>query len=233
MIILKRLFFLFLTSLFIMGAVGCEMSGRMNGKDRVNRMVSYINDKYPDDSFELVTMSGGYLGSDDKKILVKSEKYPDKEIRVICYENEGKEYFSDTYLNVKFEKETYEYIKNSLSDSFDTSVYVDYTPDDTASVKNGSSTTSFSDFISDESTYIYFNAIVVTDDFDENDMLEKVKKAFNNGVVLGNIYFVNSSYTSQLNEADPFVLIEEQKYDKLLFIIKDSVEEYKRIEWEK
>ena len=47
-------------------------------------MMDYISEKYPDDSFEFMNLTGGHLGSEDTKIYVRSRKYPDKEIKVIC-----------------------------------------------------------------------------------------------------------------------------------------------------
>lgn len=214
--------------IFLMiGACGCGMKGQ----DKVDMMVSYINDKYSDDTFEYVSMSGGHLGSGTTKIIVKSEQYPGKEIRVICSEINGDAVYSDTYLNVKFEKQTQEYIENALTNAFDTKVAVKYTPDDTASMRTGTAETTFDEFITDETIYVYFSAIVVLDKVDEEVALSKIKEAFADGVVLGDIYFVDSIYTDAVEETDAFSLIKEKQYSKALFIHKNSVEQYKTIEW--
>ncbi len=227
MVITMKKAVLFLMVIFLMiGACGCGMKGQ----DKVDMMVSYINEKYSDDTFEYVSMSGGHLGSNTTKIVVKSEKYPNKEIRVICSEVDGELVYSDTYLNIKFEEDTRSYIEQALSNAFGDRVYVQYIPDDTGSMKRGTSDTQFSDFISDSTTYVYFNAVVVSENVDEEETISKIKDAFAEGVVLGDIYFVDSSHTDLLN-TNAMSLIENEQYYKALYFIKSSVDQYKSIEW--
>lgn len=202
----------------------------MKGQDKVDMMVSYINDKYSDDNFEYVSMSGGHLGSNTTKIIVKSEKYPGKEIRVICSGADGDFVYSDTYLNIKFEEETRSYIEHALSNVFDGTVHVQYIPDDTGSMKSGTSETQFSDFISDSSTFVYFNAVVVADEIDKEDAITKIKNAFADGVVRGDVYFVDNEHANLIDTA-PMSLIENKQYYKALYFIKSGVDQYKSIEW--
>ena len=227
MVITMKKTVLFLMVIFLMiGVCGCDMKGQ----DKVDMMVSYINDKYSDDSFEYVSMSGGHLGSNTTKIIVRSAKYPDKEIRVICSGSDGDFAYSDTYLNIKFEEETRAYIEKALYSAFNGVAYVQYIPDDTGSMKNGTSETQFKDFISDSSTFVYFNAVVILDEIDENDALESIKNAFANGVVRGDIYFVNSEHADKI-DGNPMSLIENNQYYKVLYFIKNGVDKYKSIEW--
>lgn len=225
-ITMKKTVLFLMVILLMIGACGCSMKGQ----DKVDMMVSYINDKYSDDHFEYVSMSGGHIGSDTTKIIVKSEKYPDKEIRVICSGVDGDFVYSDTYLNVKFEEETRLYIEQSLSSAFDGAVYVQYIPDDTGSMKSGTSETQFSDFISDNTTFVYFNAVVVVDEIDEEDAITKIKNAFADGVVRGDVYFVRKEIADKIDD-EPMTLIENNQYYKTLYFIKRDVDQYKSIEW--
>ena len=219
---------LFLTVILLMiGACGCGMKAKIKTKD----MVDYINRKYTDDSFEFVSVSGGHIGSTTRKIIVKSEKYPNKEIRVICSKINGNIVYSDTYLNVKFEKETQKYLENALQNAFNTKTVVRYIPDDMVSMEEGTVDTKFDEYISDKTTYVYFSALVVLDEVDEDSVLLTIKNAFADGVVLGDIYFVDSIHEDSVNGNDAFSLIKEKKYSKSLFIYKEDVEQYKTVEW--
>lgn len=208
----------------VTGVCGCDMKGQ----DKVDMMVSYINDKYSDDNFEYVSMSGGHLGSNTTKIIVRSEKYPDKEIRVICSDVDGKNIYSDTYLNVKFEVETYEFIRNALVGEYGDNVYLKYVPDDTASYENGSSSTTFAEYISDPSTYIYFSAAVVGTVDDEEATLNKIKSIFADAVFSAHIYFVDTNDSLSDNATK---IIEDKEYEKKLYIIKETVDQYSKTEW--
>lgn len=225
MVITMKKTVLFLLVMFLMiGACGCSM----RGQDKVDRMVSYINGKYVDDNFEFVSMSGGHLGSNVTKIIVKSEKYPGKEIRVICSEVEGEEIYTDTYLNIKFEEQTYNYIKNALTQKYGDNIYLKYIPDDLACIENGSSVTTFEEYLSDPSVYIYFSAAVVGDANDEKATFEDVKEIFSNSVVRAHIYFVN---TEEMLSDSGLDFIENKTYSKELYVVKETVDEYKIIEW--
>ena len=225
MVIAMKKTVLFLMVIFLMiGACGCGMKGQ----DKVDMMVSYINDKYSDDNFEYVSMSGGHLGSNTTKIIVKSEKYPDKEIRVICSEVDGNNIYSDTYLNVKFETKTYEFIRNALVKEYGENIYLKYTPDDTACYENGSSNTTFDEYISDPSTYVYFSAAVVGTVDDEEAALSKIKSIFADAVFSAHIYFVDTSDSLSVNATK---FIENKEYSKRLYIIKETVDQYLKTEW--
>lgn len=221
---MKKTFSFLMVMFLLIGACGCSMKHQ----DKVDMMVSYINDKYTDDKFEFVSMSGGHLGSNTTKIIVSSEKYPDKEIRVICSEVDGENIYSDTYLNVKFETETYEYIYNALVDEYGKNIYLKYIPNDIASFENGSSDTTFKEFLSDPSTYIYFSAAVVGTVEDEEVALNKIKSMFADAVFSAHIYFMD---TDELLSANAIKLIENKKYTKRLYIIKDTIDEYSKIDW--
>ena len=216
---------LFLMVIFlIIAACGCGMKGQY----KADMMVSYINDKYSDDNFEYVSVSGGHLGSNTTKIIVKSEKYPDKEIRVICSEVDGKKIYSDTYLSVKFETETYEFIRNALVMEYGENIYLKYAPNDAASHEKGSSNTTFDEYISDPSTHVYFSAAVVGTVDDEEAALSKIKSIFADAVFSAHIYFMDTDDSLSVNATK---LIENKEYSKRLYILKETVDKYSKTEW--
>lgn len=225
MVITMKKTILFLMVIFLMiGACGCSMKGH----NKVDMMVSYINNKYSDDNFEYLSMVGGHLGSNTTKIVVKSEKYPGKEIRVICSEIDGENIYSDTYLNVKFETETYEFIHDVLVKEYGENIYLKYIPDDTASYENGSSSTTFEEFISDPSTYIYFSAAVTDAADDEESTLNRIKSIFSDAVISAHIYFVDTDDSLSDKATN---LIENKEYTRRLYIVKDTVDQYSKTEW--
>ena len=130
-------------------------------------MMDYISEKYPDDSFEFMNLTGGHLGSEDTKIYVRSRKYPDKEIKVICWHSGEKEIFTDTYLNIKFEQQTRDYIKNALVGQFGDDVYAHYKPPSLGNMEDGTAQTTFEEYISSETTYVRFSAAIVLGDISE------------------------------------------------------------------
>lgn len=208
----------------MLGACGCSIKGQ----DKVDRMLSYINSKYTDDTFEYVSVTGGHPGSNVTKIIVKSANYPGKEIRVICSEVDGKEVFTDTYLNIKFEEQTYEYIRDALVNAYGENLYLKYIPDDTACIENGSSNTTFKEYISDPNVCIYFSAAVVGDVDDEDAALATIKQIFSESIISAHIYFVNTDDALTYNA---LTIIENKTYSKKLYITKETVDEYSKIEW--
>lgn len=216
---------LFLVVVFLMiGACGCSM----RGQDKIDRMISYINNKYTDDHFAFVEMSGGHMGSNVTKIVVESNKYPGKEIRVICSEVEGEEIYTDTYLNVKFEEQTYDYIRETLIKKYGDNIYLEYVPDDIACIEAGSSSTTFKEYISDPNVYIYFSAVVGDEVNDENAVFAEIKELFSDSVLRAHIYFVDTE-EEIANNAQLF--IKNKTYSKELYFVKNTVDEYKTVEW--
>jgi len=226
-ITMKKTLVFFMVIILTIGACGCMKRDTKN-----DRMMSYINNKY-DDNFTFERIYGGSAGSDVDKIIVSSEKYPGKEIRVICSESDGKEIFSDTYLNIKFEEETYNYLSNSLSEIFGLNIYLKYIPDDISSMKDASDDTTFSEYISNEDTYIYFSAAVCSEVTDENIVFDKIKNVFSDAVVCGDIYFISENVvlSGDNGKSNALEYIKQGKYKKSLFFIKKTIDEYSKVEW--
>lgn len=219
-----------LAVMICMGVCGC-----MRNQDKIDRMVSYINEKYADDTFVYQSMSGGHMGSNVTKIVVSSEKYPDDVIRVICSETDQGEVFSDTYLNIKFKEQTAQHLKSRLTEEYGENIYFKYIPDDVASMENGSSETTFKEYITEQDACIYFSAAVsksVTDETADAEA-ERVKALLSDSTVSGHIYFIGEevALTQADGETTAREYIREKKYDKQLYFIKKTVDEYTKIEW--
>lgn len=203
-----------------------------NKNNDVDKMVGYMNEKYADDSFTFQKVYGGSLGDNQTKIIVSSEQYPNKDIYVICTDSNV---CTDNYLGVKYEENTRNYLKNKLRDAFGSNFYLDYEVDDTACTENGSSNTTFEEYIADEYSGIYFEAIVGYDinSSTEDTTLNKIKTTFSNATISANIFFVNENIeSSDYDIYDEFVAcIQNKQYNKRLFLIKDDVNTYSTIKW--
>lgn len=212
--------------LILLVVTGC---GKNND---IDKMVDYMNEKYVDDKFTYVTVYGGHLGDNQTKIIVSSEKFPNSEIKVICYDS-GE--CSDNYLDIKFEDQTRNYLKTKLNEKFGNKVYVDYVADDRGGTSNGSSYTTFEEFIANENSYIYFNAIIGYDvsDNTEDVVLNKIQDTFSNATILADIYFIDGSIAySNYDTYDEYVsYIENNQYNKKLWLIKADVNNYSTIKW--
>lgn len=227
---------------FIYGAIALiDMMGAFSNymgfdeKYNENEFVNYMNEKYTGDTFTYKNITDGHLGSNTKKVIVESQKYPGKEIRVIRTWEDGNYEYTDTYLGVKFEEQTSTYLKNKLSEKFGNKVYVDYVADDLACTSNGSSFTTFEQYIANEYSHIYFKAIVEYDvnDNTEDVVLTKIKDAFSNATILADIYFIDkNTLSSNYDTYDELVsYIQNKQYNKKLYLQKENVNEYSRIEW--
>lgn len=221
---MKKTILFFVLLFLTIGAYGCNMKAQ----EKRDSMIIYINNKYTDDKFTFVSVTGGHWGSNTSKIIVSSKNYPEKKIRVVCSEDDGKLIYSDNYLNIKYEKETYEYIKNTLVSCFGDNIYLQYIPSDATSCDKGSGDTTFEEYISSSDTYVYFSAVVIESSKDEDEILSKIKEIFRDSVVRAHIFFVDKKTSLENNGAK---IIEEKSFNKSLFIVKDSINNYKTVEW--
>lgn len=231
---------------FVYGAIALiDVTGKMienfndymgvGEKYNINEFVDYMNDKYTDDTFTYKNITGGHIGSSTKKVLVESEKYPGKEIRVIRRgEDENYEY-TDTYLGVKYEDDTRQALKNALEDVFGSNFYLDYYVSDYGCTRNGSSYTTFAEYISDEYSDISFEAVVSYNVNDESEELvfNKIKNTFSNMAITGWIYFTNENVNFYGDDAkEKFTtIIQNKEFSKKLYFMKENVNEYSEIEW--
>lgn len=229
---MKKIICIITSLIMIIGACGCMNSfdGGGNSKnDKVDMMINYINEKYQDDTFEFVSMSGGHIGSNVTKILVSSEKFPESEIRVICTSVDGVDTFTDTYLNIKFEEETREYIEDIFEKQFGDNCYIKYIPDDLSCTIDGSELTTFEEYIKEESSHIYFSAVVSGEIDDIATMNEVFSTMFSDIVFQADIYFFNALNVNTDDEMKS--AIESKEYTKKVYIEKQVIDEISIIEW--
>lgn len=223
---MKKTLLFFIIIFLMIGVCGCGMKNQT----KVDRMMNYICNKYTDDTFTYEGISGGHLGSNETKIFVSSKLYPETKIQVICTEVDGKEKFRDSYLNIKFEENTYEYIRNSLSEMYGINIYIKYIPDDRSCMSNGSKDTTFEEYISDAETCIFFDAVVCRKIEDEEVELELIKQKFADAVISGCIYYTDSDVDLTQKEV-ALELVEKKLYSKSLFFVKNTVNEFSSMEW--
>ena len=190
MVITMKKTILFLMVLFLMvGACGC---GRKRETVQ-ERMVAYVNEKY-DDTFEFKSVFGGSAGSSTRKIIVSSEKYPGKDVYVVCSYVDEVEVFSDNYLGIKFEEKTKNFLAEAVSKSFGTNYYLQYHPNNLACTEGGNNDTTFDEYIAETSSYISFIAAVKysATGFDRMAVEEAVRQHFAGMAVVGRIYFIDA-----------------------------------------
>ena len=185
---MKKLVITLIIFLITIGLCGCM---RIQAKAKVDRMLDYINNKYSDDTFEFVSMYGGYLGSNVTQITVVSNKFPDTAIHVICSEVDGKEIFTDNYLNIKFEDQTLKYLEDLFTVEFGENFYLKYIPNNLSCTENGSSNTTFDEYIVAQGSHIYFSSAICRNIEDEDSAFETINKMFSNATVSGDIFFID------------------------------------------
>ena len=205
----------------------------MKKSKSVDVMVSYINGKYTDDSFEYRSVTGGSLGSDTVTILVESAKYPGRPIHVFYTQRDGAESFSDNYLAVKYEDETLEYLRGAIREEFGDNLYLEYSASSHSRIENGSSETAFFEFIAEESADVFFKAVVYCTEENEDVLFEKVKAALSETASYGYIYFVNETLelSGEEGQGAAMEIIEGKRYTKRIEFAKSSVSEFKKVLW--
>lgn len=134
------------------------VSGCMDRNSTVDKMVAYMNDKY-DDHFEYAAPFGGRPGATSKQIIVSSEQYPEAQVWVEYYEQDGKEVFADNYIDYKYEEQTRALLQELMENTFDGKATVLYSVPSKGGTNSFSDRTTFEEYISN--TRIGFRAIVL------------------------------------------------------------------------
>lgn len=175
----------------------------MSKESTTEKMVAHMNDKY-DDHFEFSAPFGGGPGAATKQIIVKSELFPDAQIWVEYYVQDGKDVFVDNYLDYKFEQQTRDVLQELLEDVFDGGVILSYNVGTAVTPNTFSDATTFKEYSSSPESNIGFNAVVsqnqeISDEFIESRIL---KVLMDSGVIAsGSIYFsINESTFKPLSK---------------------------------
>ena len=187
------------------------------GSPTLNRMMNYINDKYPEDNFTFNRSISGDLGSSDRNIYVKSEKFPNYNISLLLTKVDGVEVINDNYLYFKFKEQTQQLIKEILSEILGVDYKFFYGIPPSVGVKSFPGDLQFEDYISDTLSLIDFS-VVVSPEYrlgDQAAFEETLKKAFgkrNIRIFSMDIYFDDDSGGySELDDAGLFNYINRHR----------------------
>lgn len=161
-------------------------------KNMTDIMVDYLNERYPEDSFDYKGPFGGGAGASSKMIIATSEKYPDAEVYVSCKYVNDEYIYADNYLAVKYENQTRNEIKRLLENCFGSDVYFNYKVS-SLDFTEGSADMSFEQYISEPTSGLSFVAIIGAgySNEDRKDTEQRIKNTFENSVMnfRATIYF--------------------------------------------
>ena len=127
--------------------------------DLDSRMLAYINDRY-DDVFTIYERTAGNLKGTERRIAVKSEKYPKEYITVVYRNDDGDEFFNDDYLYYHYREQTIETLQKVLAEAiaYDFKVFFDGPPAvDTRTIPADAT---FDEYIADSASRVGFTAVV-------------------------------------------------------------------------
>ena len=222
-----------ITAALIMLLIGG--SGCMNRQQRnIDRIIACMNDKYTGDTFEFAGIYGGFAGAKNVNIIVRSEKYPKGEIHVFSELQNGILVCSDTYLGIRFEEETRNYLVRRFSACFGSNLYLSYHPDDTACTYGGSSETTFEEYISERSSNVTFSAMVISEESNEAVLQERVEEILSETAAGGWIYFIPDSceLRGDSGRRTAAERIRSGNYSKKLYFVKKNTDSFLKAEWE-
>lgn len=230
--IFKTISAAFLIVVIVMGMTGCM-------KNNSKSFVLYLENKYPNDSFEFKNFQGGTLFGGDrlKEAKCKSEKLSE-EIYVV-YDSVDNEY-SDNYLDIKYSNDTDNAVYTILKNVFPNEEFTfDKAKDSFNSTTKSSSLESdidFSDYKSERGISVY--AFVTNYD---NQTHDEIVKRLEKAILKENIYcdsieiYFFDGYNSDMESDDPLQndIVVNHKYDDYLFITMKDDSEFSSVEWEK
>lgn len=208
-------------------------------KSQYESMADYINKKYRSDHFTFVREFGSKIGSPVTKIYVRSEKFPDRPVCVMCDEDEeGNDVFNDNYMAVKYYDKTVntilDILKGLYGDKFflccGTSIY--------AFTEGANDNMSFEEFAAENSSLIDFTAIVEYDISKEGKAHteEALKEALcAKGIACsGKIYYASDDFdvSTLTYENFYYAYLANKTYDASLFFSLDLEKGYLINDWQ-
>lgn len=234
---MKKLIIAILAVLFMMGACTNMRLRDFFGNSLQDKMMNYINEKY-DDSFTFLNTYGGRIGADYHKIIVSSEKYPNKEIVVTCYVSDDGETYSDNYLSIKYEDDTRACIEEMIKSLYGENCFIYYRPNLLSMPSGASNDMSFDEYIGKATSGISFTAIVNVENAEvsKEAELESLKKALHNAGLCcsGTIYFDDRGQDLTRLTPDNYYsecLNSEEYAERLSFIANEDFE-FTKAAWE-
>lgn len=207
-------------------------------KNNSKSFVLYLENKYPNDSFEFENFQGGTLFGGDrlKECKCKSEKL--NENIYVVYDSVENEY-SDNYLDIKYSNDTDNTIDNILKAVFPNEKFTfDKAKESFNSTTKSSSLQSdidFSGYKSERGISMY--AFVTNYD---NQTHDEIVKSLEKAILKENIYcdsieiyFVNDYKIDIENDYSlQNDIVSNNKYDDYLFITMKDNSEFSSVEWE-
>ncbi|MCL2163774.1 MAG: hypothetical protein FWH55_05120 [Oscillospiraceae bacterium] len=161
---------------------GCGEYG-INNEAELVKMVSYINERYEDDSFVFRSRNNAYGSGVSRGMpgcLVDSEKYPDADILVRLSSTGA---FLDNYLYYKYEEQEDAYLKNILDEVFnkDYRLYI-YASESShlIGMDSISADASFEEYMKNSRKFLRFEVVVSPDYIinDKNDLAKMLSDTF-------------------------------------------------------
>lgn len=229
--IFKTILSVFLVVIIAIGVTGCM-------KNNSKSFVFYLENKYPNDSFEFENFQGGTLFGGDrlKECKCKSEKL--NENIYVVYDNVDNEY-SDNYLDIKYSNDTDNTIFNVLKTVFPNEKFIfDKAKESFNSTTKSSflqSDIDFSGYKSERGIPIY--AFVTNYD---NQTRDEIVKNLEIAILKENIYcdsieiYFVDDYNSDIESNDSLQndIVANHKYDDYLLITMIDDSGFSSVEWE-
>jgi len=208
------------------------MQGEVNKSTNNDIMISYLESKY-DDEFTYIDSFGGSLDGNSYQILVSSKNLPGVKITVGYYKSEGREYFTDNYLQYKFSHDIEEYLSDILEKAIGYDVIATYGISSLGTENSFTSKTTMVDFIRSSDNKLLFNAIVSYEcdvDTDREQIETEIKNVLNNNdiICVADIYFANEK--DKFKSFDDLSSADLDKMKKLS-ISMDEEGNFKRFDW--
>lgn len=229
--IFKTILSVFLVVIIAIGVTGCM-------KNNSKSFVFYLENKYPNDSFEFENFQGGTLFGGDrlKECKCKSEKL--NENIYVVYDNVDNEY-SDNYLDIKYSNDTDNTIFNVLKTVFPNEKFIfDKAKESFNSTTKSSflqSDIDFSGYKSERGIPIY--AFVTNYD---NQTRDEIVKNLEIAILKENIYcdsieiYFVDDYNPDIESNDSLQndIVANHKYDDYLLITMIDDSGFSSVEWE-
>ena len=198
----------------------------------VDSMLAYVNEKYPEDRFQFVDITGGGVTAGTKTIIVTSQKYPDKEFYVFYYRNEEGKHYSDNYLGVIYADDVRADLEKLLSFAGG-NLKLFYDPNRFA-CPNDNGLISYKEYAANKDACIGFSAVVQTDKT-KDEIDEALQNALINSEIIcwGTVYFVESKEEFDLLDSTSFSsFLFKKKYYAALRIDSDEAFSALTARWE-
>ncbi len=209
-----------------------------NDKISIDRLLQYMNEKYPDDTFTFESVYGGYPGAEERQIYVVSEKLPGQLISVVGKTDGDGILAADNYLAVKYADEVNSAIRRVLTEAFGDNVFLFCGPHSPVIYDTLPADLTAEEFMKEPAAGILFTAIAGIDETELDK--EKLETSLKNllrerGICCsGKIFLDTDGYpvTSLTEENYSAQYLVPELYHTNLFFVMDSSLECAVCRWE-